>query len=165
MVDSFFSRQSIQRTEEHVKGSVDRICDHVEAARTESRPIDMSMLYRYLTVDVISFVTFGESYDFLNRPLNEGRPFLAGHRDLMQTFPVIKEIPGVLWLLEKASSNLPMWVFSGDEGTTAVLKWMQVRLCMHFLSSLGLLVAFLPLLKILTQHVSTRWSQNRPKMS
>ena len=132
MVDSYFSRQSIQRTEEHVKASVDRICDHLEAARAESRPIDMAMLYRYLTVDVISFVTFGESYDFLNRPLNEGKPFLAGHRDLLKSFPVIKEIPGVLWLLEQASSKLPMWVFSGDEGMTAVLKWMQVCLFLHF---------------------------------
>lgn len=133
--DSFFSRQSVQKMEWLIQGSIKTLCDRLEEAKQSNQPVPLGkLLYPCFTADVASEYAFSQSHKFLANPAENESFFNAFYATFPLVFP-LREIPGVSWALQ-AMVRLPKWTMPGDEGMAAITKWQSVCILRFFPSRL-----------------------------
>lgn len=119
--DPFFSRQSVTRLEWEIKDGVRKMVKRMAEAHRERQPINVSLLYRCLTADVISQYAFAQSYGFLDNPA-ESASFFSAHQNVFRNIWFVREVPLVATTLD-LMGKLPQWLLPKDKGMSAVMKW------------------------------------------
>ena len=64
-LNSFFSKASIRTLESLIAGKVDRLCERLQEASRSAKVVSLTHAFAALTLDIISRVCFGFSYDCL----------------------------------------------------------------------------------------------------
>jgi hypothetical protein len=120
----FFSRQSVLKLEWLIHESIEKLCGHLQAAKATKEPMDMSLLYRSLTSDIISEYAFSQSYGFLDN-LENSKNFFGTFNNIWKLLFVIREVPVVSQVL-RSLDKLPGWMVPKGEAMTVVEQFDAV---------------------------------------
>jgi cytochrome P450 len=76
--DPYFSKGSVLKLEPMITTLVAKLCSQIERQRSSGKALNMSLLYRCLTSDLISEYCFSQPFDLLDDP--------EGHEEFMKAF-------------------------------------------------------------------------------
>lgn len=124
----FFSRQSVLKLEWLIKESVEKLCARLQEVKATNQPMDMALLYRSLTSDIVSEYAFSQSYGFLDN-LENSKNFFESFQPAWTIFWILREVPVVSQILLQMN-NIPRWLknlLPQNEPTKALDAWDTVR--------------------------------------
>ncbi|KAL4789749.1 cytochrome P450 [Aspergillus venezuelensis] len=123
ILSSFFSKRSITKVSPMIQEKVQRLMERLLQFYQSKSVVDLSAAFAALTSDIITFYSYGESFDFL-----ENETFNSSVRDaIMETEKldhVSRLFPFVLRLLQ----HVPLWVFELVKPATAVMARIQKQI-------------------------------------
>jgi cytochrome P450 len=122
--DPFFSPAAIHKVEWIIRDSVGKLCTTLEEFRGDGRPINLSNLYRCLTMDVISEYAFSQSYALLDDPL-KNEDFIESLASAFKVLFLLREIPIASWLIN-ALGSLPKWLQPPNKTGDYLNGWQKV---------------------------------------
>jgi hypothetical protein len=67
-VDYFFSTRSVTQLEHVVQGKIGRLCERIEEFKSKKTPLNLTVAFLALTMDIIETYSFGCSSDLLDLP-------------------------------------------------------------------------------------------------
>jgi hypothetical protein len=106
-LNPFFSTKNIRRLEPMVHEVLSHIFQHLETAKNEKKPVNMSLLYRAATHDLIADYAFGQgSIAFSREDLNE--PYFRAYHEMVLTWHFGCYFPWFTHLMRK----LPMKIIT-----------------------------------------------------
>lgn len=82
--ESFFSRANITSLQSLIHENISQLCSQLTLAKTSGKPINISLLYRCLTADIITTYCFGRTFAFLS-DLTARKPFFSAFSDGFKT--------------------------------------------------------------------------------
>ena len=88
--ESFFSRATVTSLEGLIRDNLNKLGEQLNSAKTSGDPVNISLLYRCITADIITEYCFGRSYGFLDNP-EAAKPFFGGLYDTFKSFYLIRE--------------------------------------------------------------------------
>lgn len=111
-LQSYFSRRNIICLEPMIQDKVKRLCQRLDESATTQKPINLSVAFVALTVDVISQCCYADSFNYLETP-----DFTPGWRETvirrMKSMKMISHFPILLTFLRWFPRSLVSLVF-GD---------------------------------------------------
>jgi hypothetical protein len=67
-IDHCFSTQSVKNLEWVIQNKIDTLCHRIEEYQSNGMPINLTLAFLALTMDIIEEYSFGQSSDLLKRP-------------------------------------------------------------------------------------------------
>jgi hypothetical protein len=67
-LDSFFSTQSVKKLEGVVQDKIDKLCDRLDDYKKAETPVNLTLAFLALTMDIIETYSFGQSSNLLGLP-------------------------------------------------------------------------------------------------
>ncbi|KAF2103338.1 cytochrome P450 [Rhizodiscina lignyota] len=101
----FFSRQSIFSYEGILRQPVETLCKKLKSARDRGDPVDLDRAFRNVSLDAISQISFGRSFDFVERD-DAAAFFHEGVGDSLKTICTVRFFPPLVPFF----NNMPLWL-------------------------------------------------------
>jgi cytochrome P450 len=95
---SFFSKSSVRTLENLIRKRIDVLCTRLEGASGSDKEFNLTHALVALTLDVISRVCFGHSYDFLKQD-EFAREWYDAMVATSFSAHLLRQYPGVFWVL------------------------------------------------------------------
>jgi hypothetical protein len=91
LFDPIFSKGAVTRLESLIKANTDKFTALLKKARAFAKPVNLSVLSRCFTVDVICEYIFSSSWDFLDDP-TKGEKFFADQNSVFKNIRALLEL-------------------------------------------------------------------------
>ncbi|KAL4914495.1 cytochrome P450 [Aspergillus aurantiobrunneus] len=122
ILSRFFSKRSITELSPLIERKVLRLMERLQGFREGKKEVDLSAAFAALTADIITYYSYGESFDFLDE---EG--FRSDVRNAIMETEKLDHIsrlfPSVLTIMR----CVPLWVFRLVKPATAIMATIQKR--------------------------------------
>ena len=104
-LNPFFSKRSVTAYASLIQASIDKLCARLEEFHTRQSPLNLRLAFSALTADVISWYSYGRSYDMLEKP--DFNPELYGNLKANGELALfLRYYPWVM----KIANFLPYWL-------------------------------------------------------
>lgn len=98
--ESFFSRANVTFLESLIRDNIGLLCSQLNSAKSSGDPVNISLLYRCLTADIVTEYAFGRNFGFLLDP-EAMKPFFSAFFDAFKKLFLMRE--------SKVAERLMFW--------------------------------------------------------
>jgi hypothetical protein len=116
--EPYFSKQAVARLEPLIRSNANKLSQRVEEAKSTRKPINMTLLARCFTCDVICEYMFATPFDFLDNP-EKSASFFDTQNFLFENFHLYREFY-LFYRFANTVSALPAWLRPADAMSTFV---------------------------------------------
>ena len=121
--DQYFGRAAILKLEPTIQHFVDTMCERLEDSKSTQKPLLLSHLYRFLTVDIVSEYALSQPYQFLNDPTSN-QSFMDEMHSAFKFFNTLGRVSGVLNLMNFLD-YIPQWMIPSGQASGYVNNWRK----------------------------------------
>ncbi|KAI9823703.1 MAG: hypothetical protein M1819_001147 [Sarea resinae] len=113
----FFARRQVVKLQGLITLMLEKVCMRFEEHKRNGKPLDVSMLFRFMTVDITTEYGWGKPYGFLDAP-ETGERWVKSMQGLFEMGNTTRQLP---WLVPIFKA-IPGWMNPGAREAVALIK-------------------------------------------